>query len=276
MPSSRSEPKSPDIYSATKVSAPQPTVGQDTFYVPGYPISLRQFVGYEVGNCALSPLAGRSDYHRPCPETNSVARPGSASDAPQQLLRLLLLTISCRGHSQGQQLRLTAHHHPRPEDCVLRRFWHGLWGLGQYSPPKTRLAHSRICRLPVPVDATQLLTILHQHRPYLVQHAQVYPTLKSAMDRAVVGEGFGQIVPLTAASHAENNRIQSRSRVDAFSARVFGWVAVLNNRLYSAPQFIWCLPNRWQCFRFLSFLCHLRLLSLGLTDGLSAKLCVLR
>ena len=261
MLSSRNELKSPDTCSAKPSYARQPNAEQDIFCVPDYPTSLLRYAGYEVHSHAPSPLASQSDYHRPCPNIDFGANPPSVSAVPGQWPQALPPVAWCRAHLQGRQLRLTARHQLRLKDCVLRHFWHDPWGLGRQSPPKTRLAHYRIGCLPLPVHAAQFLTILDQYCPYPIQQTQLYPTLKGAMDRTVVREGFGQAVPLTAASHAEDNRVQSRSLVDAFSARVFGWVVLLNNWLYSVPQFVWYLPNRRQTFEFLSFLCHLRLLS---------------
>lgn len=97
--------------------------------------------------------------------------------------------------------------------------------------------------------------------PYPVQQTRLYPALKAAVHRAVVGKTFGQLVPLVAGSHAEDNRVQRVSWLDAFSAGGFGWVVFLNSWLYLVPQLVWYLPNRWQCFSLLCFLSHLRLLT---------------
>ena len=276
MLSSHNELKSLDTCSAKPSYAPQPNDERDISCVPDYPTSLPRYAGYEAHSCDPSLLAIRSDYHRPYPSIDSAVNPRSVSAAPRQWPQELPPATWCRGRLPGQRPQLTAHHQLRPKDCVLRRFWHDQWGLGRQSPPKTRLAHNRIGCLPLPVHPAEFLTILDQHCPYPVQQSQVYPALKGAVDRAVVGEAFGQAVPLTSSSHTEDNRVQSSPQVDAFSARVFGRVVLLNNWLYLVPQFVWHLPNCWQRFKFLSFLGHLRLLSFRVHRWLSAKLCVLR
>jgi len=258
---SHNELKSLDTYSAKPSSAPRPNDERDISCVPCCPTSLPQYAGYEARSCDLLLLVCRSDYRRPYPEINSAENPQSVLAAPRQWPQVLPPAAWCRGRWLGRQLPLTVRRQPRPKGCVLPRFLHDQWGLGRYSPPKTRLSHNRIGCLPLPVYPAEFLTIFEQHCPYPVQQTQLYPALKGAVDRAVVGQGFGQIVPLTTASHAEDNRIQSRSWVDAFPARVFGWVVLLDNWLYLVPQFVWYLPNCWQRFEFFSFLCHLRVLS---------------
>ena len=264
MLSSHNELRSLDTYSAKPSSAPRPNDERDISCVPDYPTFLHQYTGYEVHNCGLLLLACQSDYRRPYPGINSVVNPQSVLAVPRQLPQGLPPAAWCRGRWLGQQPQLTAHHQLRLKDCVLPHFSHGPWGLARYNPPKTRLAHHRIGCLPLPFYASEFLTILHQHRPYPVQQTQLYPALKGAVDRAVVGKFFGQAVPLTAGSHAEYNRVQGSPGVYAFSTRVFGRVVLLDNWLYLVPQFLWHLPNRWQRFEFFSFFCHLRLLSFRL------------
>ena len=276
MLSSRNELKLTDTCSAKPSYVPQPNDEQDVSCSPDYPVSLPRYAGYEARSCAPSPLDVQSDYRRPYPGINSAADSQSVVAVPRQWPQESPPAAWCRGRWQGQRPLLTAHHPLLPKDCVLRRFWHDPWGLGLQNPPKTRLAQDRISCLPLPVHAAQFLTILDKYCPYPIQQTQLYPALECAMDRAVVGKVFGQAVPLTAGSHPEDNRVQSSPQVDTFSARVFGWVLVLDNWFYLVPQFVWHFPNRWQSFNSFSFLGHLRLLSLKVHRWLSAKLCVLR
>jgi len=276
MPSSRNEPKLLGIYSATKASVRQPIGGQGVSCVPVYPSFPRQSDEYEVYNRGLSQLPGRSDYHSPCPDTNSAANHQSESDVPQQLLRWLPLITWCRGHWQRLRQQPKAHHHAQQVNCVLRHFWRGLWGLGQSGPPKTRLAHSRICRLPLPIHPAQLAAVLDERRPDFVQHPQGYPSLKGSVHRTVVGEFFGQLIPLTSGPHAKDDCIECATRVDAFSSRQFRRVQLADNGLYLVPQFVRHTPNRWQCFEFFPFFGHLCSLSIRFYRWLSSKLSLLR
>jgi len=273
---SRDEPKSLDTSSAMQLSALQPIAEQDISCVPVHLISPRQSVEYELCNHDLSLLPSRPDYRTLCPDTNSVVNQRPQQDVGQQLPRWLLRAIWCREYWQRLRQQPKANHHAQRADCVLRRFWHDLWNLGKSGPPKTRPAHNRICRLPLPVHAAELVTIHNQGRPYLLQQPQLYPTLKSAVSQAFVRKLFGQMIPLTSRSHPENDGIESSSGVDTFSARVFGWVAGFYNWFYFVPQFVRYSPNRWQCFDIFSFFGHPCSLSIELHRWLSAKLSVLR
>jgi hypothetical protein len=81
------------------------------------------------------------------------------------------------------------------------------------------------------------------------------------MDRTVVGEIFGQPVPLTAASHTKNYRIHRRSLVDSTAPGVFGRIEFPDNWFYVVPQFFRHMPNCRQRLYF-TFLSHLCILSI--------------
>jgi hypothetical protein len=134
------------------------------------------------------------------------------------------------------------------EYCVLRHSLLCPWGLARYSPPKKRLAHSGIGRLPYEIYSAKFGTIGNQSRPNLVEQTTLCPLLKNAMNGTVVGKFFGQLIPLTAASHTKNYRIQSCSLVDAFSSGMFWRVEFSDNWFYVFSQFFRHVPNRWQRF----------------------------
>lgn len=261
MPSYRNELKSLDTCSANPAYAPRPNGGRDISCVPRYPTFLRRSAECEVRSCDRLPLADRSDCHRLCPGINSVAHRRSLLGVRPQWPQVLPPTAWYRGRWPRRQPPLTGRHRPRPKGCVLPRFSHGLWGLARYSPPKTRLAHRRIGCLPLPVYAAKFLTIFDQRCPDPVQDAQLYPALEGAVDGAVVGKFFGQLVPLAAAAHTEDDSVQCRPRIDAFAASVFRRIVLVDNRSYLVPQFVRYLPDRWQCLNFFSISTHLRLLS---------------
>jgi hypothetical protein len=159
--------------------------------------------------------------------------------------------------------------------CALRRFWLYPLGLARYSPPKTRLAHSSVGRLPFEVYTTKFDTIVDKGCPNLVEQAAPRPSLKSAMNGTVVGKIFGQLIPLTAASHAKDYRIQRTPQVDAFAASVFGRIEFPDNWFYVFPQFFRHVPNCRQRL-YITFFPHLCIPFNKPTQMLSAKLCVLR
>ena len=273
---SHNEPRSLDTYSATQASAPRPIGGRDISCALVYQISPGQSGECGACNRGLSQLPSRLDYHIPCPDTNSGANHRSESDVPQQSPRLSPQAFWCRAHWRRLRQQLMARHHAQQANCVLRRFWRGLWGLGQSGPPKTRLAHSRICRLPLPIYPAQFVAVLDERRPDFLQQPQRYPSLKGSVHRAVIWEFFRQLVPLTARSHSEYDCIQNCSGVDAFSASPLRRVEFADNGFYLVPQFVWHTPYCRQCFEFFPFFRHLHSLSIRSYRWLSSKITVLR
>jgi len=79
----------------------------------------------------------------------------------------------------------------------------------------------------------------------------------------VVGEVFGQLVPLTAAAHAKDYRIQRTMRVDTAAPGVLGRIEFLDNWFYGVPQFFRHVPNRRQRL-YVTFFSHLCILSMSL------------
>src|SRR3954470_20809560 len=67
-----------------------------------------------------------------------------------------------------------------------------------FSPPEPGLAQHPVGRLPLPVHRPELVTLLDQHGPDLLEDAVLAPPLEPAVDRAVVAELLGQPVPLAA------------------------------------------------------------------------------
>jgi hypothetical protein len=87
-----------------------------------------------------------------------------------------------------------------------------------FFPPEPGLAQHPISRLPLPVDAAQFVTGLDQHAPDLLQGAIAAPALEPAMDRAVIAEAIGELVPLASGSEAEDDAVDRRAPVDPRSA----------------------------------------------------------
>ena len=83
-------------------------------------------------------------------------------------------------------------------------------GLGPTRSPKTSLAHCAVGGLPLEVHPTEF-ALLDETLPDEIQHVKLDPPLEGPVYRGVVGELFGQSVPPAAASHPEDDRLQSRA-----------------------------------------------------------------
>jgi hypothetical protein len=263
MLSYHSEQESHDTCSAMQAFVPQPSGGREVSYSHAYQAFPHRYDEYAAHNHFAKSHSSRSDCHTPYPNINAEANLSLPSDASLQSPRWLLRAAWCRVHLRPQQLLPAGRRLLQREYCVLRRFSPYLWGLARYSPPKTRLAHGGIGRLPFEIYTAKFGTIGDKSRPNLVEQAALRPSLKSAMNRAVVRKIPGQLIPLAAASHAKDDRIQRTPRVDAFSPRVFGRIEFPDHWFYVVPQFFRHVPNCWQRLYF-TFFSHLCILSISL------------
>src|SRR5215210_1476133 len=108
---------------------------------------------------------------------------------------------------------------PRGEGSASPPSYLYQWAWGLRGPRKTSLAHSAVCGLPLEVHPTEFLALLDEFLSDEVQHAKLNPPLESPVYRGVVGKlSCGQSVPLAAASHPKDDRIQSGTLVHARAA----------------------------------------------------------
>jgi len=275
MLSYHSEQESHDTCLTTQAFVPLPSDGQEVFCVHAHQAFPRRFDEYEAHTHFSKSHSSRSGCHNPYPNTNAAANFLLPLAVRLQLPQSLLQAILCRVRSRLQQLLQAGRRLLQREYCVLRRFSPYPWGLARYSPPKTRLARSSVGRLPSEIYAAKFGTIGDESRPNLVEQPALRPSLKSAMNRTVVGKIFGQLIPLAAASHTKDYRIQCTPQIDAFATCAFGRIEFPYNWFYVVPQFFRHVPNCWQRLYF-TFFPHLCILSINSTQMLSAKLCVLR
>jgi hypothetical protein len=77
-----------------------------------------------------------------------------------------------------------------------------------FSPPEPGLAQHPVGRLPIPLDRPEFVALLDQNGPDLLEDAVPAPTLEPAMHRAVVAELPGELVPLAAATEAEDDPVE--------------------------------------------------------------------
>ena len=78
------------------------------------------------------------------------------------------------------------------------------WVLAHIFPPEPGFAQSTVRRLPAPVHRPEFVAFLDQGRPDLLKDAVAAPPLEPAVDRAVVTEVFGQLVPLASRAEPED------------------------------------------------------------------------
>jgi hypothetical protein len=101
----------------------------------------------------------------------------------------------------------------------------------------------------------------------VIEHSQAYPALKRAMDRAIVGELFGQAVSLTAATKAEDDRVQCAACVDSLPPSASWRVKLGEDLLDHAPESVRHSPDGWQGLLVVLLSWHgcLRSLTVGLS-----------
>ncbi len=257
------EQESHDTCSTMQASVPLPIGGQEVSCGHAHQTFPRRFGEYVAHTHFAASHSSRSDCHSPCPSTNVVANLLLSSAARLQSPQSLLRAILYHARSPLPQLPQAGRRLLQREYCVLRRFLPCPWGLAQYSPPKMRLAHSGIGRLPFEIYTAKFGTVGNESHPNFVEQTALCPSLKSAMNGTVVGKIFGQPVPLTAASHAKNYRIHRRSLVDSTASCVFGRVEFPDNWFYVVPQFFRHVPNCRQRLYF-TFFSHLCILSISI------------
>jgi hypothetical protein len=93
--------------------------------------------------------------------------------------------------------------------------------------------------------------VLDQHRPDPSQDAMAAPALEPAVDRAIVAEVLGQLVPLTSRAEAEDDAVEGRPQVDAGPAAVLlRWRrrVLQEDRLDACPEGVIDFPDGRQRF----------------------------
>src|SRR5205823_10181429 len=77
-----------------------------------------------------------------------------------------------------------------------------------FFPPEPGLAQHRVRRLPLPLHPAEFVTLGGQNRPDPLHDPRFGPPLKPVVDGALGPVSLGQLVPLAAAAHAENDRVE--------------------------------------------------------------------
>src|SRR3954471_7464053 len=113
-----------------------------------------------------------------------------------------------------------------------------------FSPPEPGLAQHRVGRLPFPIDSAELVALGDELGPDPPEDPAGGPPLEPVVDGALGPESLGQLVPLAAAAHPEDDRVDHRPPVgDLSPGRLLG-PEVPEDRLDPPPQVIGDLPDR--------------------------------
>jgi hypothetical protein len=115
-----------------------------------------------------------------------------------------------------------------------------------FFPPEPGLAQHRVGRLPFPVDPAELVALGDEHGPDPPEDPAGGPPLEPVVDGALGPEPLGQLVPLAAAAHPEDDRVDHRSPVGDLSPGRLHGPEVPEDRLDPPPQVIGDFPDRSQ------------------------------
>jgi hypothetical protein len=122
------------------------------------------------------------------------------------------------------------------------------------------LAQTAIGTLPLPVYASEFLAVGEQNGPENIENALLFPSLKGAMHAAVIAERFGQLIPLAAGSHPEEDAVEGFAGIDAGASGGAWRIVNVQHRLDNVPEGIRNDPDGWQSLGFFRWLRHDRLL----------------
>src|SRR4051812_37971469 len=115
-----------------------------------------------------------------------------------------------------------------------------------FFPPDPGLAQHRVGRLPLPLHPAEFVAFLDQHRPDLLEDTALDPALQPVVDRALGAIPLGQLAPLAAAAHPEDDPIEHLAPVrDMAAGRLLG-PELAEDRLDPLPQLIGDLPDGGQ------------------------------
>src|SRR3954452_18177232 len=127
-----------------------------------------------------------------------------------------------------------------------------------FFPPEPGLARPGIGALPIPVHRTQLGAVLDQGGPDPLHHAPFAPALEPAVDGALGAELAGQLLPLAAGAHPEDDPVEGGPPVGgAPPGRLLG-PELAEDGEDLLPQGVGDLPDRSQRACLLCFPTGLR------------------
>jgi hypothetical protein len=98
----------------------------------------------------------------------------------------------------------------------------------------------------LPLHPADLVTFLDQGRPDLLEDPALDPPLEPVVDGALGAVPLGELVPLAAAPHPEEDGVEHRPPMGDMAAGGFLGPELLEDRLDPPPEFVGDLPDRIQ------------------------------
>src|SRR5512135_850576 len=108
------------------------------------------------------------------------------------------------------------------------------------------LGHRRVSRLPLPLDAPQLVARGDQQGQDPGHHAALVPALEPVVDGALGPEAARQLVPLAAGPHAKDDPVEGGPPVGRAAAGGLPGPELAEDRADPPPQLLRDLPDRPQ------------------------------
>src|SRR5947209_455598 len=126
--------------------------------------------------------------------------------------------------------------------------------LPTFFPPEPGFAQPAIRGLPEPVHGPQLVALLDQFLPEALHDPALAPALEPVMDGALGAELAGQLLPLAARTHAEEDAVERPPPVGVVPAGGLGGPEVLEDGQDTLPEGVGHLPDRPQRLAFAALL----------------------
>jgi hypothetical protein len=98
----------------------------------------------------------------------------------------------------------------------------------------------------LPVHPAEFVAFLDEQGPDLLEDAALDPTLEPVMHRALGAISLGELVPLAAAPHPEDDSIEHLPPVGGLAAGSLLGPELLEDGLDPPPEFVGDLPDRGQ------------------------------
>lgn len=115
-----------------------------------------------------------------------------------------------------------------------------------FFPPEPGLAQHRVGTLPLPLHPADLVTFLDQNRPDLLEDAAGDPALEPVVGRTLGAIPLGELVPLAAAAHPEEDGVEHLPPVGDSATGELAGPELLKDGLDPSPEFVGDFPDRGQ------------------------------
>jgi len=108
------------------------------------------------------------------------------------------------------------------------------------------LPHGSVGCLPLPRNAVQCIALLDKNAPDLIQNTLPFPSLEGAVNRAVITELPGQMIPLATRASAIDDAIECLALVNSRSSRGTRRIKVVQDLGDHYPKVLWNTPKSRQ------------------------------